>query len=795
MLMNHLKSIYRSLKNSKGYSMINISGLAIGFSAAILISIYVKQELTFDKHYKHYESTYRLSDRAFALSSIAHLSYLENKTSGVEAWVNVMPNPSATLKVDGENFIENDFFYATKDYLKVFDHSFILGNPKTAMNEANSLVISASMAAKMFSDENPIGQFVTVISQLSEDVYQVTGVVEDLPNNTSLRFSAIARVPTEFVERIKSNFSFTTGYSYFRMETAAPTAEIQEKSDQVFGSQWYEESSKDQSLASFIEEKRKALPLVMGLGDIHLGSNARFEVSPPGNKQYLMIFLGIALFIIVLAGINYVNLATAQASKKAKEVGIRKVLGSYRSHLVTRFLTESFVMVMLSVLIGLGLAEGALQLMSAAGFTNFDVNVYDYPNLIGIVLLVAMLTGLLAGIYPALFLTNFKPAAVLKGNYVVGQKSKFFRSGLVVFQFVVSLTLAVFSVFVYQQLNYGLSKELGFNKEGVVIIDNSISQLGDEDENVQAFKNELLKIASISNVSSNHYSMIGTLPLLQIVEKEGEKKAHYIQYKFADSEFIPTMNFKMADGRNFDDELDDDRTAIIVNETFAKLLGEGLYDLRFDARFNGENVKIVGVVEDFHYANFTEAIGPTVFFKRNYPSQFNVRLSGNDLNKTLSQVESAYAKFTDEPLSYYFFDQKFDQLFDSEKRMSKIISIFTGLSMFVALLGLIGLISYKLDQRIKEIGIRKVLGANISQILQLFSMEMMRLISVALLIMVPLGYYATSLWLDGFAYHVNLTAFPFITIGIFGFATTLVIVCMRTVKTASMNPIKTLRDQ
>jgi putative ABC transport system permease protein len=795
MLKNHLKSIFRSLIKSKGYSAINIAGLAIGFAAAILISIYVRQELTFDKHYKDYESTYRLSNRAFALSSIAHLDHLKNNASGLKAWVNIMPNPSATLKHEGESFVEKDFFYATSDYLAVFDHPFVLGNPQTAMDEANSLILTESMVNKMFKSENPIGQLVTISTQLSEEVFQVTGVIRDLPLNTSLNFKAIARVPKEFEERIKTNFSFTTGYSYFKMETALETALVQETSDQVFGLQRYEESSKDQSLASYIEEKRKSLPLVMRLDEIHLNSNARFEVSPPGNKQYLMIFLGIALFIIILAGINYVNLATAQASKRAKEVGIRKVLGSYRSHLITRFLTESFVLVMLSVLIGLGLAEGALQLMSAAGFSNFDVNVYDYPNLIGLILLVAVTTGLLAGVYPAFFLTNFKPAAVLKGNYVVGEKSKFFRSGLVVFQFVVSLTLAVFSVFVYQQLNYGLTKELGFNKEGVLVIDNSISQLGDEDENVQAFKNELLKLPSISNVSSNHYSMIGTLPLLQIVEKEGEKTPHYIQYKFTDSEFVPTMNFKMADGRNFDDELDDDRTAIIVNETFAKILGEDLYDKRFDARFNGENVKIVGIVEDFHYANFTEAIGPTVFFKREYPSQFNVRLSGQDLNQTIDQIETAYAKFTDEPLSHYFFDQKFDQLFDSEKRMSKIITIFTGLSMFVALLGLIGLISYKLDQRIKEIGIRKVLGANIGQILQLFSTEMIRLIAVALLIMIPLGFYATNSWLDGFAYHINITAMPFLMTAIFGLVITLAVVSLRTFKTASMNPIEALKDQ
>ncbi len=795
MLKNHFKSIFRSLKRNKGYSAINISGLAIGFAAAMLIAIYVNQEFTYDRHYQDNERIYRLSGRSFAFSSIAHLNYLQNNMAGVEAWVNVMPNPSTTIKYDNRNFIQEDTYYTTSEYLKVFKHDFVLGNPETALDDINALILTESLAKKIFGSRNPLDELVSFSSQMSEDTYKVTGVIKDHPTNTSLKFSALARTPQSTLDNIADSFSFTTGFSYFKMESPVQLESFQDQTDRLYAKRMHDLFGEGADFETFLNERRGGQPLVMKLTDIHLESDVQFEASPPGNKQYLYIFLSIALFIIILAGINYVNLATAQASKKAKEVGIRKVLGSFRSSLMTRFLAESVFLSFASVLLGLGLAEGALKLMSLTGFSNFDVNVYDYPMLIVITLVVGLISGLIAGIYPALYLTSFKPSTVLKGDYRLSGGSKLFRNGLVVFQFVVSLSLAVFSVFVYEQLNYGLNKELGFDKEGVIVIDDSKSQLGDDGENFEPFVNELRKISSVSNVSSSHFSMIGTLPLSGMAEIGGEETYHRFQYKYVDAAFTSTMGFEIVDGRDFDENLDGDREAIVINETFAKTLGPDLFEKRFNANFNGRNVRIVGVVKDFHYDDLNMAIGPTVFFKRAYGTQLNVRISGNDLLNTISQIESAYAQFTDEPLDYYFFDQKFNQLFESEKRISQIIAIFTGLSLFVALLGLIGLISYKLDQRIKEIGIRKVLGASIAQILSLFSKEMVRLVLLALVITVPLGFYATSRWLEGFAYHIEIGVLPFVLIAAFGVGITLLIVSLRTVKTASMNPVNALRDQ
>lgn len=792
MFRNHLISIIRNLKRNKGYTAINISGLAIGFASALLIGIYVNHEFTYDKHYEGHERIYRLSARNFAFSSVAHLNLLNEKVAGIEANVMVQPIKSATLKYQNESFLEESFFYATKDYLRVFDQNFLYGNAETAFDEPNAMILTASIAEKIFGTKNPVGEVLTLGGSSESGNYLITAVIEDLPLNSSLRFKVLARASESFIAANRDNFNMTIGYSYFKMETPIDTKVMQERSDEVFARRRFEQGVEETDFAKFAKANQKNQPLVLKLADVHLESNLPFEASNPGNRQYLFIFLGIAVFIIILAAINYVNLATAEASKRAKEVGIRKVLGTLRTDLITRFLGESFLLTFGASLIALGLAEGALQLVAGVGFASFDINVFDYPELIGLIVIVASVTGLLAGIYPAFYLTSFNPSAVLKGNYAIGTKSKTFRNVLVIFQFVVSLSLAIFSVFAYQQLNYGLSKDLGFTKDGVIVVDNSKSQLGD---NVQAFKNEILQLSTVEDVSFNRFSMIDNLSLLGMSEIGGDAPFHRVEYKLTDASFVTTMGMSIVDGRNFDEQLDQNQETILVNETFAKTLGDDLFEKRFNAGFRGENLKIVGVIKDFHSANFNEAIGPTIFLNSDSDYQFNIKLKDSNTIEALEQIQEVYAQFTDGPLDYYFFDQKFNELFDAEKRMSQIITTFTGLSLFVAVLGLIGLISYKLDQRIKEIGIRKVLGASVAQILAMLSVEMLWLIGLAFIIAVPLAFYAVDQWMNDFAYHISIHVSPFLFVGITSVIAIALIVVFRSIRTASANPINALRNE
>ncbi|OEK04181.1 ABC transporter permease [Roseivirga misakiensis] len=791
MFKNHLISILRNLKRSKGYTVINISGLAIGFATAILIGIYVSQEFSYDKHIKDYERVYRLSNRNFAFASITHMNMLQENVAGVEATVNIMPHTSGTIKYgQSGSIIEPSVFYSTQEYLKVFDIPFVYGNPETAFDKPSSILITKSMSKKMFGDKNPLGESVSLSTLVSNDVYEVSGVVQDLPSNTHLRFEVLARYPVSYEKMLKEQgFNSTVGYTYFKLEK--PMDNIQNLSDRVFAKPQYDMTDKSQDFETYLASYKLRLPMIMNIADVHLKSNIQFEASPPGNRQYLIVFIGIAVFIIILAGINYVNLSTAQASKRAKEVGVRKVLGSQKKDLITRFILESFLLTFGAALLAMGLAEVALKVMGGFGFENFNVNVLDYPFLLSLVMLTAIMTGVLSGVYPAFILTSFKASVVLKGNHKVGSSSKTFRNGLVVFQFVVSLSLATFSIFVYQQLNYGLTKDLGFDKEGVIVLDNSKGQLG---ENVDPFKNELLQLPEITNVSSSAFSMIGNLVLTGLTEVGGNGDYHRAQYKYADSDFVPTMGLNVIDGRNFNDAIDG-YEAILINESFAEVLGDGFYEKRFTTGNGDEKYKIVGVVEDFHYADFSVPIAPTLFFKGDEHRQFNIKIRLDEIDETISKIDALYAGFSDEPLDYYFFDQKFHQLFQAEKRMSRIISIFTGLSLFVAFLGLIGLISYKLDQRTKEIGIRKVLGASIGQILSMLSKEMVWLIGLSFLISIPLAYYGVQTWMNDFAYHVSLSAKPFITIGLLTILLVILVVFARSMKTATSNPTQVLRNE
>lgn len=792
MFRNHLISIIRSLKRNKVYSAINISGLAIGFASALLIGIYVNHEFTYDKHYADHERIYRQSARSFALSSVAHLNYLSEHVAGVEANVMVQPLRSVTLKYKDNSFIEEDFFLATEGYLDVFEQPFVYGNSETAFDAPDAIILTASMSAKIFGTKNPVGEIIALSTSEEPDSYVVTGVIEDVPANSSLHFTGLARISEAFVEANRDNFNMTIGYSYFKTETPIDRQIMQDRSDEVFARRRFNQGVSEPDFEKFAEANKKNQPLVLKLADVHLESNLPFEAAPPGNREYLLIFIGIAFFIIILAAINYVNLATAEASKRAKEVGVRKVLGTARRELISRFLGESFLLTFGASLIALGLAEGALQLVSITGFTNFDVNVFDYPKLIGLIILVASTTGLLAGIYPAFYLTSFNPSAVLKGNYGLGAKSKTFRSALVVFQFVVSLSLAIFSVFAFQQLNYGLNKDLGFTKEGVIVVDNSKFQLGD---NGQAFKNELLQLPFVEEVSFNRFSMINNLSLLGMTEIGGEGTFHRLEYKLADEAFVPAMGMEIVDGRNIDEALDQNTQVMLVNETFAKILGDDLFEKRYNAGFRGESVRVIGVIKDFHSADLNEAIGPLAIFDSEEDWQFNIKLQDANDPDALRKIEEVYAGFTDEPLDYYFFDQKFNALFNSEKQMSQIVTTFTGLSLFVAVLGLVGLISYKLDQRIKEIGIRKVLGASVQQILSLLSKEVIALVLVALLISIPLSYYAVSGWMNDFAYHIDLSILPFAGVAVIAIISILSIVIVRSYRTASSNPINALRNE
>ncbi|MHA7101487.1 ABC transporter permease [Roseivirga pacifica] len=789
MLKNHLLSIYRNLKRNKGYAAINIIGLAIGFAAATLISVYVKSEFTYDEHYANHDRIYRLSANNFALSSIAHLNQVKEYSPLVEEVVNLMPNPSATIKTAaGKSLVIKDFFYTTEGYNTVFEQDYVLGNAETSLSVPNGLILTETMAKKLFGKANPVGQKVSVSTQIAQNDFQVTGVIKDLPSNVSLPFSALGRLPKDFQNTYQYSFSFTTGYSYLFTKENVTEEQLKMAVEEAMLPIDHSRYGEGKPMDEFKKTYQSGL-LVMPLRDVHLNSNIQFESSEPGNANYLYVFLSIAVFVILLAAINYVNLSTAQASKRAKEIGIRSVLGSFRNQLISRFIAESVLIALTAVLIGFGLAEAALQLLQGGGFAHFDANITEFPQLVAVVFSVAVLTGFAAGIYPAFYLTNFKPSAVLKGDFNTGGKSKSFRNGLVIFQFAVSLSLAIFAVFIGQQLHFSMQKDLGFDKTNVLMIDNTKGQLG---ESAEAFRNELLKNAEIKEVGFSHYELTGLAFNVIIENGVDNPQSQRIQYKYTDTHYAETMGMELVAGRFLSDELDD--AAMLVNETLAKNLGGDVLGRKFNAGVNGSNVEVVGVVKDFHYEDFRKAIGPVAFYYSPIHSLISVKFSG-DIKQATEATATVFGQFTQEPFDYKLFEHSFDQLFDKEKQMGQVINLFTGLAVFVAILGLIGLVTYTLDQRVKEIGIRKVLGASVSQILGLLSKEMLALIGISFLVAIPLAFLAVSQWMNEFVYHINIGVAPFILVGGVAAILILTVVAARSLTTATANPVKSLRSE
>jgi putative ABC transport system permease protein len=794
MLINHLLTFVRNLSRNRTYAFINILGLAIGFASTLIISIYVMQEFTYDKFHKDYNRIYRLSANSFAFTSVAHLNYLEQQLSGIDAWVEVIPTPGSTIKYKGISYLEEQTYFTTDKYFEVFEQDLYLGDSESALESPNSVILTKSIAAKIFGSNNPIGESIELTTRNEVAPYTVTGIIDDSRTNTHLKFEVLARLPQDTYEYYKNEFRYTIGHGYFKLEAQPDELMLSNQVEEIFAKRRHKLYGGNQSFEEFFSENQRSQFLVMNIADVHLNSNLQFEASPPGKIEYLYMFIGIAIFIILLAAINYVNLATAQASKRAKEIGVRKVMGSVNRNLVIGLISESMLLTMVSFLVGLFIGEIFLELLQSFGFSNFNIDVLSNPNynLVLGLFLVSILTGILAGIYPAFYLVGFNPIAVLRGNYRVGTRNKNFRSTLVIFQFVVSLTLSIFTIFIYQQMNYSLSKDIGFDKENVIVLDNSKSYL---EENSAAFENELKAIPDVNSVSFSHFSMIDRLSLSALKAKEDEELNVRMSYKYIDDQFLNTMGFTLVEGRNFVDGLESDSNAIIVNKRMATLLGGDVLNKRYDANFNGTDVKIVGIVDDFHFQDFSHEIGPVVFFNRNFDTQVNIRISGQNTQETVAAINRVWSQFTEEPMDYYFFDQSFNKLFESEQTLGRIVTIFTGLSIFIAFLGLIGLISYQLDQRTKEIGIRKVLGASISQILSLFSKEFASLVLIAILITIPISILISSRWLENFVYHIDIKVFPFLIVACFGLLTTIIIVSIRTIKSASANPVSTLRNE
>ena len=806
MLTTYFKIAIRNLKRHRLFSAINILGLTIGMATCMIIMLYVKNELSYD----------RFNEKADRIVRVVFKGSVQGEKMS-EA--HVMPPVAQTLMADfpevqaatrlrnggypriiyGEkSFREDALAYADSNLFEVFTLPFLRGDPKTALLAPNTLVISRAIADKYFGTEDPINK--TLIFKDSNTGYKVTGVMENVPKNSHFQFDLFAsmaslpeaRQPSWMTSEFFTYLVLPEGYNYKNLENKLP--QVVEKYmgpqlQQAMGITFSEFQKKGNKLGLFLQP----------LTDIHLNSNFTHDLGSRGNKLYVYIFMVIAFFMLLIACINFINLSTAAAAKRAKEVGIRKVLGSERMQLVKQFLIESIVLTFIALALAVVIVKIALPLFNHLSGKELDLQLISDPLVLPALLVTGLLTAVLAGSYPALFLSSFRPVTVLKGKFQAGKNGISLRSGLVIFQFFISVSLIIGTIVVYQQLQYIKNKSLGYNKEQVLIL-RETGLLGDRED---VFRQQLLRDPRILSVSNSGYLPAGPTNNNNFFVYPGDANAleqiKTLRYD-VDEQYIPTLGIRLLSGRNFSKDLASDSAAVIVNEAAVRSFGWSKNTVGKTLRAannEGSQVtyQVIGVVKDFHFKSLHERISPLVMVLGNNNGLI-VKLKTSDVAGLLTSVKKKWSELNpDEPFNYSFLDESFNQTYEFEQKVGQILGIFAGLTIFVACLGLFGLVTFTTEQRIKEIGIRKVLGASVTSIVALLSKDFLKLVLVANLLAWPLAWWIMNTWLRDFAYRINISGWIFIIAGTLTALIAVLIIGIKAIKAGMANPVESLRTE
>jgi len=806
MFNNYVKIAIRNLLKYKGTSFINIFGLSIGITCCILISLFVLDELSYDRYHEKADQIYRVTLRGIAaanefneaITCTPMAAALESDFPEVIAATRFRRFGFPVLRYGEKVFSEERFFWTDPTIFEVFTIPFIKGNPKTALSKPNTVVITQTMAKKYFGDEDPMGKTLEADGQRD---YIITGVVEDVPHNSHFHFDFLGSLSTYESSR-SQDWLNNNIYTYFVLQKGVSAKAFEAKLKRLVVKYVGPplEKALGITLEKFIAEGGAYGYFVQPLTDIHLHSNLEDEVEPNSDPIYVYIFSLIALVILVVACINFINLATARAARRTKEVGMRKILGSERAQLIRQFLAESFLISFLAVAVSLFMAELLLpwfgNLTGKPLGIDYFGNYFTIPLFVGLVVLV----GFMAGIYPSFFLSAFKPVDVLKG--ILQKKSGkhyWLRSGLVIFQFIVSIILFIGTFIIYHQLDFIRHKRMGFNKEQLVVI----KKTDDIGQKIEAFKEELLKLPGVIHVTNTT-----TLPgktfyskAYQVPGAAGEE-THLIEGMQSDSNFAETFEVEMVSGRFFSLDFSTDTSAVVLNQAAVKALGltdpigKVIAQLKTSPK-RLINFQIIGVMKDFHFESLHQKIRPLMIklLGKNEAGEFvSVRVKPGNLPTTLSQMENIWRTFAlNQPFEYVWFDRDFARIYEPEERTGQMFAVFSIIAICIACLGLIGLAAFTTGQRTKEIGIRKTLGASIPGIVMMLSKEFIHWVLAANIIAWPVAYFISRGWLQRFAYRVDIEIWMFLFSAVLALVIAFVTVCYQVIKAALANPVETLK--
>jgi putative ABC transport system permease protein len=805
MFRNYLKVALRNFLGRPGFSLINVLGLAVGVACCLLILLFVRDERSFDRQNERLDRMYRVGLSAFVnnnatesvVTSAPMAKGLVDEVPEVEAAARVRNFGFPVFRYGDKVFSEERVFWVDRSFFDIFTVPFVAGDPRTALEKPLTIVLTRTMARKYFGGEPALGK---VLNADGRRDYVVTGVVEDPPRNSHFHYDFLASVETYPDSRspVWVNNNYLT---YFLLREGAKAEAVAAKLPGLVrkhvGPQV--QAAIGVSLDQFIASGGRYDFFIQPVKDIHLRSHYEHELEPNGDIAYVYIFSVVALGILAVAVVNFVNLATARSARRAREVGVRKTLGSPRAQLVRQFLLESVLMAFLAVLLALLLVQILLPVFNRMTGKGLAMPYAENPATIPALLALVVVVGVLAGIYPALFLASFDPATVLKTEMAGKSRKSHLRNALVVFQFTVSIVLVIGTFVVRRQLDYVRTRNLGFNKEQVVVVE-KVDDIGNQ---IQTFKQELLANPRVLG-ASNTDRLIGDdfgSSVFRLAGAAGEEN-HLLWNCRTDEGFAKTYQIEMAAGRYFEAGRPTDAQAVVINETAARTLGvtdpAGRQIVAVGPTpAQSQTLTIIGVMKDFHFQSLHTEIRPLIigyFAERGFGRFLSVRVRPENVRETIAFMDRTWRGFAgNQAFEYRFFDDHFARLYQADERTGRVFLAFSILAVFVAGLGLFGLSAFVAEQRTKEIGIRKTLGASVTGVSLLLAGQFTKWVLAANLVAWPLGYAFMHRWLQKFAYRAALTPWPFLLTSLFVFAFALLTVSYQTVKAATANPVKSLK--
>ncbi len=794
MIKNYFKIAFRNLWKNKVFSFINIMGLTVGMTACFLIFLYVKFELSYDSFNTKADRIYRVVSDIKTPTEVLHASgpawavapNAKDEFPEIESFVRIAGGDNVLIKKGNIKFQETNAAWADSALFKVFDFKLLKGNPNTALKEPFSIVFSETAAKKYFGKTDPMGQ--TLLITGDKLPAKVTGIMKDIPENSQVKadvFLSMTTITQKFNQSLDSQWGNYGASAYLLLKRGTNAKRLEKKFPEFLERRNGDEMKKLQMYPTLFLEP---------LRDVYLYSTR--DDSKTGHITNVYIFSIIAIFILLIACFNFINLTTARSAERAKEVGIRKVVGAGKKQLAGQFLGESVVLCLIAFVLTFFLSWLLLPLFNQLAGKTISSSIFEHWNYLALLFFASIGIGLLAGIYPALVLSSFKPVVVLKGRFATGTRGIILRKGLVIAQFTISIALIISTIVVYNQMNFMQNQDLGFSKDQMMVIDTN----GDPAKNT--FEESVKELPNVKSTALSGSVPGGGNPgaYSEIENKHGDMQIANLDLYFVGFNFINQYKIKMVAGRGFSKDFGTDTTqAMVLNEAAVKLFGYSSPEQAIGKRFKqwGREGKIIGVMKNFHFRSLQEEIKPLSM--RIEPGGCNlvsIKVAAANLPKTIAAVEKKWKTLIpDRPFNYYFLDEFFNRQYRSEVQFGHLFLNFAILAIFISCLGLLGLASYSTVQRTKEIGIRKVMGASVSNIVNLLSIDFLKLVFISFIIAAPLAWYFMHQWLKDFAYRININWWIFLFAGVTAVLVALFTISFQAIKAAIANPVESLRTE